>query len=237
MVRRFMSPEMLEERRETLGLKCNKGAVSHTILAVLLSHPEHPDHDQTINIMQLISAFIAATALFASVLGAEEFCDPQSFTADTFDAINFGPVKTTYNANIRAFLMKNVGATSEFTLLDFANGRVYITAEDGSCTYYENDDVKSFGGVPPAGLVPTVTIPGSEPLSSFDIPVGVVDFKTWQLDSGDDCELVFLALYVNDSPALAYVFDDNDDADQTDLQGVQDALTQVQAAGCTQMSY
>ncbi|GFN91203.1 hypothetical protein PoB_001770900, partial [Plakobranchus ocellatus] len=69
----------------------------------------------------------------------------------------------------------------------------------------------ALGGVPPASLTPTVTIPGSEPLSSFDIPVGVIKFKTWQIGSGDDCELAFFGLYVNDTPLLAYVYDDNED--------------------------
>ncbi|GFN93241.1 hypothetical protein PoB_001974700 [Plakobranchus ocellatus] len=67
------------------------------------------------------------------------------------------------------------------------------------------------------GLTPSVTIPGSEPLSSFDIPVGILEFKRWQIGSGDDCELAFFGLYVNDSPILAYVYDDNEDGSREEI--------------------
>ncbi|GFN86595.1 hypothetical protein PoB_001310100 [Plakobranchus ocellatus] len=92
--------------------------------------------------MQPITACIAAAALIATALGAEEFCDPKSFRATSFDAINFRPAKTTYNANIRALLLQNLPASSQFVLVDFKNGRVYVHEKSGNCTYYENDDVK-----------------------------------------------------------------------------------------------
>ncbi|GFO41148.1 hypothetical protein PoB_006765300 [Plakobranchus ocellatus] len=94
----------------------------------------------------------------------------------------------------------------------------------------------ALSGAPPAGLKPTITIPGTNPIIQFVFPVGDLVFRTWQIGSGDGCEVIFFAMYVNNSPVLAYVHDDNKDADQTDLQRVADTLAQVQQAGCTPLT-
>ncbi|GFO43271.1 hypothetical protein PoB_006977600 [Plakobranchus ocellatus] len=185
--------------------------------------------------MNLISATIAA-ALVPTVLAAEEFCDPASFTTQSFDGIQFVPVRTIYNADLRASFHENLIASGDVRLLDFKNGRVYVGSPDGSCTYYENENAKAFGGAPPSGLQPVWTVNDPDPFSSFSVPVGNLEFRTLQRGSGDDCKLVYFSLFVDSAPSLVYFHADNEDATADDLKRVEDVLTQFQLADCTLVS-
>ncbi|GFO02460.1 hypothetical protein PoB_002896500 [Plakobranchus ocellatus] len=188
--------------------------------------------------MKLISAFVAA-AFVATALGADdvEFCELNSYKTESFDAVNFVPVITIYDSTRRVSLHRtNLPDSTEFRLLDFVNGRVYISSDDGTCVYFENEDVQAYGGSAPAGLKPqsTVESPNSEPISTFQIPAGDVEFRILQRGQGDSCRSVLFSLFVDTVPRLAYFHSGGVPADAYDLAEVTDALNQVQNAGCMQ---
>ncbi|GFO41151.1 hypothetical protein PoB_006765600 [Plakobranchus ocellatus] len=115
-------------------------------------------------------------ALLSTVLGAETLCDLTSFTANTYNLIDNIPLRTTYNANIRASIHADLTAPSEFVLLDFNNGMIYGVLANI-----------------PTNLEANVTIAADEPLSSCEITAGDIDFRAWTRGSGDDYELMFFA--------------------------------------------
>ncbi|GFO02463.1 hypothetical protein PoB_002896800 [Plakobranchus ocellatus] len=189
--------------------------------------------------MKLISAFVAA-AFVATALGADdiEFCQIDSYKTESFDAVSFIPVTTIFDTTQRVSLHRsNLQGSSEFRLLDFANGRVYASSDDGTCVYFENEDVKALGGAPPTGLKPEDTVYAPDPISTYKIPVGDVEFRILQRGSGTDCRSLFFSLFVKGVPRLAYFHSGSAPADASDLAEVADALQQVQAADCTQMDY
>ncbi|GFO02464.1 hypothetical protein PoB_002896900 [Plakobranchus ocellatus] len=189
--------------------------------------------------MKLISAFIAA-AFVATALGADdiEFCRVGSYKTESFDAVNFIPVITIYDSTRGVSLLRtNLPGSSEFRLLDFANGRVYVSSDDGTCVYFENENVKAFGGASPSGLKPEDTVYAPEPISTYKIPIGDVELKIMQRGVDTDCQALFFSLFVRGVPRLAYFHYGSLPVDASDLAAVTDAVQQVQAADCTQMDY
>ncbi|GFO41149.1 hypothetical protein PoB_006765400 [Plakobranchus ocellatus] len=184
--------------------------------------------------MQLISVFLAA-ALLATVLGADTFCDLKSFVANSFDITNVIPVRTTFNADIAASLHINLAIPSESIVIDFTNGRLYANIRDGRCGYREIENLKALA-IDPSSIPANVTIPVDEPLSSFEMTAGDIDFRAWTRGSGGDCELVYFAFRVDGVPTLAYVHDDNEDASPDDLKRVEDAVKRLQQASCSPLT-
>ncbi|GFO02465.1 hypothetical protein PoB_002897000 [Plakobranchus ocellatus] len=189
--------------------------------------------------MKLISAFVAA-AFVVTALGADDvgFCRLGSYKTESFDAVNSIPVITTYDSTRGVSLLRtNLPGSSEFRLLDFGNGRVYVSSDDGTCVFFENQDIKALGGGPPAGFKPQKTVYAPEPISTYRIPIGNVELRIVQRGSGTDCRALTFALYVNLVPRLSYFHYGSAQPDASDLAEVADAVQQVQAADCTQMDY
>ncbi|GFO43698.1 histone-lysine N-methyltransferase SETMAR-like protein [Plakobranchus ocellatus] len=173
--------------------------------------------------MQPISAYIAAATLLATVLGVE-FRKPQNF--------NFITGKITYNVDSNAFLLESRSSNSEYILTDLNNGRVYLHMKNGSCIYFENEDLKAFDSLPPADLQPS----GGGCTGGLEVSVEAAEFefKTFKIGSGNDCEVGYFVLNSNGSRVHTYGYDFLDDVYYADLLRVEDTLAQLQAAGCTQ---
>ncbi|GFO41555.1 hypothetical protein PoB_006806000 [Plakobranchus ocellatus] len=179
--------------------------------------------------MQPIFAYIAAATLLATVLGVQ-FRHPQNFNVS-----NIITGKITLNFNNNAFLLESRSANSEFILIDLNNGRVYLHMKNGSCIYFENEDLKAFDSVPPADLQPSggrcnrgleVSIEGAE-----------FEFKTFEIGSGDDCYVEYFVLNSNGSRVHTHDSYFLDSVRTADVLHVRDTLFRVQAAGCTQKFY
>ncbi|GFO43274.1 hypothetical protein PoB_006977900 [Plakobranchus ocellatus] len=191
--------------------------------------------------MKLILATVVAA--FVAVALGDELCFPKSFKSQSFDAVEFNPITHIYHAERQASLYKSLKSRSEFRVLDFQTGRVYVQYDDGSCGYYVNDFISVLNGTQTdvSGIMPNLEIddyiPGPDSAYGFNLPIGDVTFQFLQDNANGKCNLMYFALILDGVPRLVFFHGPPEEASLDDLHRVEDALEMFETTGCPEISY
>ncbi|KAK3763558.1 hypothetical protein RRG08_056982 [Elysia crispata] len=179
--------------------------------------------------MNFLCAFVLACLGGAF---AQQQCTPTSFSALTFDTVNFQPSYSYHDIENALTLYENINNDAS-QLHDFNDGILYVQPDGEPCHKYQNNDGQ-LAQDPAAAIANTVqkfTYTDDDQVTNTGLELTHGNLTVRAVITSE-CDTTFISFVNNGQVGVANFFANQEDLTYDDRQKIQDAKATFEAADC-----